>query len=147
MKNAPFKKALVALSILATVGHADMALAHSGGGTIDPGSNNGHATDLAAVTCSGGSHHLFGKIKDMSGPGGALLSFHIYKGNKMTSTTDTVPGDANYSSGVQLNGGDGVYYISVTKTGAGARIFDIIWHCMNNAGGHTDTDIAVLQFQ
>ncbi len=48
----------------------------------------------------------------------------------MTSTTDTVSGDANYSPGVQLNGGAGVYYISATKTGAGARIFDVIWHCV-----------------
>ena len=65
----------------------------------------------------------------------------------MTSTTDTVSGDANYSEGIQLNGGDGVYYISATKTAAGARIFDVIWHCMDINNGHTDTDIAVLQFQ
>ena len=146
MKNAFFKKALVALSILATVEPAGMALAHSGGATIG---DSAHAVDLAAVTCSGGSHHLFGQIRDMSPPGGALLSFHIYKGNQMASTTDTVPGleDPNYSSGIQLNGGDGIYYISATKTGPGARLFDVIWHCMNSAGGHTDTDIAVLQFQ
>ena len=118
--------------------------AHSGGAVIG---NSANAVDLAVVTCTGGSHHLFGQIKDMSGPGGPLLSFHIYKGNQKTSTTDTVSGDANYSEGIQLNGGDGVYYISATKTGAGARIFDVIWHCVNSAGGHTDTDIAVLQFQ
>ena len=55
MKKASFKKALVALSILAAAGHAGMALAHNGGGTIDPAGNNAHATDLAAVTCSGGA--------------------------------------------------------------------------------------------
>ena len=65
----------------------------------------------------------------------------------MTSTTDTSPGDASYSAGIQLNGGNGVYYISATKTGPGARIFDVIWHCMDSNDGHTDTDIAVLQFQ
>ncbi len=40
MKIASLKKAFIALSILAAVGHAGMALAHSGGGTIDPAGNN-----------------------------------------------------------------------------------------------------------
>ena len=147
MKIASLKKAFITASILAAVGYAGSALAHSGGGVLDPAENNASATDLAAVTCSGGTHHLFGQIKDMSAPGGPLLSFHIYKGNQMTTSTDTAAGDAFYSPGIQLNGGDGVYYISATKTGPGARLFDANWHCLSISGEHTDTDITVLQIQ
>jgi hypothetical protein len=152
MKNASFKKALVALSILAAAGYAGVALAHSGGGPIDSGSNNASATDLAAVSCfddgSGAPHHLYGQIKDMSPPvPGLLLSFHIYKGQQMITSTDTVSGDPYYSPGVTLNGGAGTYYISATKTAAGVRLFDVIWHCMTSGDVHTGTDIVVYQVQ
>lgn len=152
MKIISLKKAFITSSILVAAGFANIALGHSGGGTLDPGQSNATATDLAAVTCfddgNGAPHHLFGQIKDMSQPvPGLLLSFNIYKGNQMISTTDTVSGDANYSQGIQLNGGPGVYYISATKTAAGARIFDVIWHCVTSNDVHTGTDIAVLQFQ
>jgi hypothetical protein len=151
MKTTFFKKTFVTTSTLVALGYAVTALAHSGGATIDPGSSNASATDLAAVSCSndgnGQPHHLFGRIKDLSAPGGPLLSFHIHKGNQMTTTTDTSPGDDFYSPEVVLNGGPGTYYISATKTGAGRRDFDVIWHCMTADDIHTGTDITVLQFQ
>jgi hypothetical protein len=152
MKIASLKKAFITASILVATGNAGIAMAHSGGGTLDPAGNNPSATDLAAVTCfddgNGAPAYLLGQIKDMSPPvPGLLLSFHIYKGNQMTTSTDTVSGDANYSQEVRLNGGPGVYYISATKTSAGARIFDVIWHCETGNDIHTGTDISVLQFQ
>ena len=52
MKIASLKKAFITASILVAAGHAGIALAHSGGGVLDPGGNNASATDLAAVTCS-----------------------------------------------------------------------------------------------
>jgi hypothetical protein len=152
MKNASLKKAFLTASILAAVGYAGAALAHSGGGAMDPGSNNASATDLAAVTCyddgNGAPDHLYGQIKDMSAPvQGLLLNFHIYKGLQMITSTDSVSGDANYSPVVKLNGGSGVYYISATKTAAGVRLFDVIWHCETSGGIHTGTDIVVYQIQ
>lgn len=152
MKNASLKKAFITASILVALGYAGSAPAHSGGGIIDPAGNNASATDLAAVTCSddgnGAPHHLAAQIKDMSGPvPGLLLSLHIYKGNQMTTTTDTVSGDAAYSPLITLNGGAGVYYMSATKTNAGGRLFDVIWHCVTSNDVHTGTDITVLQFQ
>ncbi|MFZ2172266.1 MAG: hypothetical protein WAW61_21850 [Methylococcaceae bacterium] len=152
MKNTYLKKAFIAASILVAVGHANIALAHSGGGLIDGAGNNASATDLAAVTCfddgNGAPQNLTGQVKDFSSPvAGLFLSFHIFKGNQMTTSTDTISGDANYSPLVSLNGGPGVYYISVTKTAPGARIFDVIWHCVTAGGAHTGTDISVLQFQ
>lgn len=152
MKNASFKKALVAVSLWLALGHAGITLAHSGGAVLDPAGNNASATDLAAITCfddgNGAPHHLFGQVKDLSAPvPGLLVSFHIYKGLQMTTSTDTVSGDANYSPGVSLNGGPGQYLISVTKTSAGARTFDVVWHCVTSNDTHTGTDISVYQAQ
>lgn len=151
MKFASLKKAFITASILASIGYGGNVLAHSGGTVLDPGGNNASATDLAAVTCfndgNGDAHHLLGQIKDMSAPGGPLVSFHIYKGNQMTTTTDTIQGDAGYSPEVSLNGGNGVYYISATHTSAGARLFDVIWHCETSNDVHTGTDISILQVQ
>jgi hypothetical protein len=150
MKIASLKKAFITASILFAAGHAGIALAHSGGGVLDPGGNNPSATDLAAVNCSndgnGEPAYLYGQILNRSAPGGALLSFHIYKGLQMTTSTDTA-GDNVYSPGVRLNGGAGVYYISATKTGPGAILFDAIWHCMTSGDVHTGTDINVYQIQ
>jgi hypothetical protein len=151
MKYA-FKKTFITASILVAVGYVGTALAHSGGATVDPGSNNASATDLAAVTCfddgNGPPHYLFGQIKDLSQPvAGLLLSFQIYKGNQMTTITDTISGDANYSQGIKLNGGPGVYYISASKTRAGIRVFEVTWHCQTSSDIHTGTDLVVLQIQ
>jgi hypothetical protein len=152
MKNTSLKKAFITASILLAAGYADIALAHSGGGLIDGAGNKASATDLAAVTCfddgNGAPQCLMGQVKDFSSPvAGLLVSFHIYKGNQMTTSTDSISEDASYSPLVTLNGGPGVYYISVTKTSVGARIFDVIWHCETAGGVHTGTDISVLQFQ
>ena len=152
MKNASLKKAFITASILIAVGHAGAALAHNGGGIIDAAGNNASATDLAAVTCfndgNGEPHHLYSRIKDFSNPvPGLLLSLHIYKGRQMTTSTDSVSGDAFYSPGVSLNGGKGVYYISATKTRAGLRRFDVEYHCVTSGGAHTGTDIVVYQIQ
>ena len=152
MKSVFLKRVVVALSILVAVSQTNVTLAHSGGGAIDPAGTNASATILAAVTCSddgnGTPDHLFGQIKDLSAPvPGLLVSFHIYKGIKMTTSTDAISGDANYSPGATLNGGPGVYYISVTKTAAGTREFDVIWHCVTSGDIHTGTDISVYQIQ
>ncbi|MGZ8163125.1 MAG: hypothetical protein ACXWTK_00065 [Methylobacter sp.] len=151
MKNA-FKKTFIKASLWVAIGHIGAASAHSGGAIVDSGGNNPSATDLAAITCfddgSGPPHHLFGQIKDLSQPvPGLLVNFQIYKGNQMTSITDTISGDANYSQGITLNGGAGVYYISASKTQAGLRVFEVTWHCMTSGNVHTGTDISVLQFQ
>ncbi|MDO9424641.1 MAG: hypothetical protein Q7T40_10705 [Methylobacter sp.] len=149
MKIASLKKAFITALISISAGHAGIALAHSGGGIIDPGSNNASATDLAAVTCGPGTHHLSAQVKDISGPvPGLLLSLHLYKGNQMTTSTDAISGDANYSPPISLNAGQGVYYMSLTKTNIGGRQFDVIWHCMaGDDATHTETDISVVQFQ
>ncbi|CAA9889805.1 conserved exported hypothetical protein [Candidatus Methylobacter favarea] len=147
MKNA-FKKILMTALLFAAGG----ALAHDGSAIVDAGGNNPSATDLAAVTCfddgNGAPAYLFGQIRDNSQPApGLLLNFQIYKGNQMTSITDTVSGDGSYSQGIALSGGPGVYYISASKTKAGLRAFDVTWHCLTSGNIHTGTELTVLQFQ
>ncbi|UJP06394.1 MAG: hypothetical protein LZF61_05350 [Nitrosomonas sp.] len=109
-------------------------------------------TGFAFVTCSseGGepTDHILARIKDVSPPvDGLLVNLQLFKGSKAVSITDNVSGDAAYSDYIALQGGDGVYYMMVNKTAAGERTFEIEYHCESAKGGHTATDIGVLQFQ
>ena len=126
--------------------------AHSAGATTDADGSNANATILAAIACfddgNGEPAGLFAQVKDLSDPEeGLLISIQLYKGIKAVSDTDTVSGDADYSEGVQLDAGLGVYQILVNKTDIGARWFDVIWHCMTENHVHTGTDITLRQFQ
>ncbi len=155
---ALFKKFFVFASVLMVTSYSSLIMAHSAGATIDGSGGNANATDLAQVFCyddgNGQAHHLVVQIKDLSPPvPGLLLSAQIYGGNQMTNVTDTVSGDGFASNEAILVGGeslsDGVqlYYISVSKTKAGARNFEITYHCMTSYSTHTGTDITVLQVQ
>ncbi len=152
MKMTSLKSSIITAWILAAAGYAGHALAHSAGAVLDPAGNNASATDLAEVICfddgNGPPHHLYTQIQDLSPPvPGLLLSTQIFKDNQMTNVTDTVSGDANYSSPATLNGGGGTYYISVSKTNVGARAFNITYHCQTANDVHTGTDISVQQVQ
>jgi len=146
------KLTFVAAVMFAAAGHTETGWAHNAGATLDARSASVSATGLAAVTCfddgSGEPHHLFAQIRDSSPPvEGLLLSIQLLKGNMATNSTDPISGDPDYSPGISLDGGPGVYYMMVNKTGAGPRTFDVIWHCRTSANIHTGTSIQVLQFQ
>lgn len=134
--------------------------AHTARATLDPAGNNAAFTGLARVTCfndgSGPPVGLYVHIRDNSAPvGGLLVSTQIMKGTQALSTSDTSSGDANWSDPVQIDGGAGVYTLMVNKTAAGARNFDIEWHCVtvghdhDHSGDipHTGTEIIVDQFR
>ncbi|MFZ4700329.1 MAG: hypothetical protein ACOYMG_09775, partial [Candidatus Methylumidiphilus sp.] len=146
------KKSIITAAVLVAAAYAGQSLAHSAGATIDAAGNNASATDLAEVFCyndgSGEPDQLFVQIRDNSSPvAGLLLSAQIYKDNQMTNTTDTVSGDSGYSNSAVVKGGFGGYNISVSKTKAGARDFDITYHCLTSGDVHTGTDITVFQAQ
>ena len=152
MRSKLLKKTLVTSLILAAIAYANYAAAHSAGATIDAAGNNASATDLAQVICyddgDGPTDHLYVTIQDNSPPvSGLLLSAQVYKDGHMTNVTDTVSGDANSSPSAKISGGDGVYYLSVSKTATGARDFTVTYHCQTAADVHTGTDITVLQVQ
>lgn len=138
--------------LVASSAFSSVVLAHSAGATLGAAGTNPSATALAAVSCfddgNGKPEGLFVQIKDESDPEpGLLINIQLYKGLQAISITDPISGDADYSEGVQLNGGAGVYQLIVDKTGIGPRRFDVIWHCMTADHVHTGTDITVRQFQ
>ncbi|NOQ63396.1 MAG: hypothetical protein GQ582_02650 [Methyloprofundus sp.] len=146
------KSRLNAVLLIVSAAFSTNSFAHSAGATTDANHANANATVLAAVSCfddgNGEPEGLFTQIKDLSEPEeGLLISIQLYKGLKAISDTDTISGDADYSEGVQLNAGPGVYQMIVNKTDAGARKFDVIWHCMTEDHTHTGTDITLRQFQ
>ena len=152
MKMRSVIHALIAAAMLGAAGHTGLGWAHNAGATLDAQGTRLSATGLAAVTCfddgSGEPEHLFAQVRDSSPPvDGLLLSLQLLKGNKAINSTDHISGDPDYSPGVRLEGGAGVYYMMVNKTGAGPRTFDVIWHCRTTANIHTGTSIQVLQFQ
>jgi hypothetical protein len=139
--------------LILIAGHSPSALAYySGGGVLDAAGNNASATDLATVNCfddgHGEPHHFSAAVQDQSQPvPGLLVSLHIFKLPSMTTVTDTVSGDGNWSDIATVVGGPGTYYLSIRKTAAGARTFFAGWECqtINNVG--TGTEINVLQMQ
>ncbi len=152
MKLISFTKALIATSFFSAILFSTLAHAHTAGATLGADGTNASATALAAITCfddgNGEPAGLFIQIKDLSNPvPGLLISAQLYKGSQATNITDTISGDAEFSAGVQLDGGAGVYWLIVNKTNAGPRAFEIIWHCMTASHVHTGTDILVRQFQ
>ena len=153
MNLTPAPKVLLntALLLVSCV-FSTIAYAHSAGATTDAADNNANATILAAITCfddgNGEPFGLFAQVKDLSEPvEGLLISIQLYKGLKAISDTDTISDDADYSEGIQLDAGPGVYQILVNKTDIGPRRFDVIWHCMTEEHVHTGTDILLRQFQ
>jgi hypothetical protein len=151
LSNLP-SKLLVTTAILITTGYAATISAHGGGATLDPAGNKATFTALARVTCfddgNGPADHLVAKIRDNS-PAipGMFVSLQLLKGSKAISVTDTTPGDAQFSEQVSLQGGNGVYLMIANKTVAGARDFEVEWHCMTANEVHTGTDIVVDQFE
>jgi hypothetical protein len=142
--------AIVALALLAC--GSQFAQAHSKRAVFDPESNRAVFTALARATCfddgTGAPAALVARIRDNSPVvTGLYLSLQMLKGVQAISTTDTTSGDAAYSDYVSLVGGPGVYTLMLTHTRAGARDFDIEWHCLTADGAHTGTDIIVDQFQ
>ncbi|SDY04144.1 hypothetical protein [Nitrosomonas sp. Nm33] len=152
-KNHLFlQKKLAVVSVIVTACYAATIGAHTAGATLDPAGNKATFTALARVTCfddgNGPADNLVARIRDNSPPiPGMFISLQLLKGSKAISVTDTTPGDAQFSQQVSLQGGNGTYFMMADKTIAGARDFEVDWHCMTANQVHTGTDIVVDQFQ
>ncbi len=141
---------LIGLAVL--VGYSSLASAHSARAVLDAAGNNANFTALARVTCfndgSGNAAYLTARVRDNSpAVTGLLINVQLLKGTMAISATDAVSGDASYSDAIALPAGNGVYTMMLNKTLAGARSFDIEWHCMTADGAHAGTDIIVDQFK
>ena len=149
MKTFFLKKALLATTIVVTMGYGVIAQAYpSASGVMDAAGNNANATDLGKVTCDANSQYLYAEIQDQSPQvAGLLLSLHIYRGSQMITATDSVSGDANASPIISLNGGPGDYYISATKTKNGLRSFTVTFQCLTSSYALSGTSIVGVQLQ
>ncbi|WP_428353464.1 hypothetical protein [Methyloprofundus sp.] len=138
--------------LLVSSAFSSISFAHSAGAILGAVGNNAHATAFAAITCfddgNGSPAGLFAEIRGGVEPeDGGLISMQLHKGRQVTSTTDTVLGDADFSEAVQLNAGPGVYNMFVNKTDEDSIQFEVTWHCMTKDQVHTGTDITIRQFQ
>jgi len=147
------KLKLISMVALMSLGlQSPLVLAHGGNALFDPAGDTPSFTALARITCSddgnGPANQLIARIRDNSAPvEGLYFSLQLLKGSKATSVTDTTPGDANYSDYAVLAGGNGTYYMLLNHTKAGAKDFDLEWHCLTATNAHTGTDIIVDQYQ
>lgn len=137
--------------LLSCVGVAK-SYAHGGSATMDEAGNKASFTALARITCfddgAGPAQFLVARVRDNSAAvSGMFVSLQLLKGTRATSVTDLTPGDADYSEFATLSGGNGTYQLILNKTKAGARSFDLEWHCLTAANDHTGTDIIVDQFE
>lgn len=149
MKFASLKKAFITASILIAAGHPNLAAAHSENNVAigyTPSDPNAGASDLAIVFCDPGTDYLEAQVRDKSNPApGLLVNLHLVNRNQMKTVADTVSGDAAYSPFIRVNGGPGLYYVAVTTTSPGPRLFDLIYHCKSNDGSHPESSIEILQ--
>lgn len=127
------------------------ALAHTAHAVLDAAGTRATFTGLVRVTCLNGSPApamLVARIRDNSDAiHGLMVNLQLVKGASALSISDEISGDAGYSNYISLPGGPGEYIMMVDKTAAGARDFDIEWHCIAADGSHTETDTTVQQFQ
>lgn len=128
------------------------AAADSVRATMDATGTRATFTGLARVTCfddgNGPAAMLVARIRDNSpAVHGLMVSVQLVKGSAALSISDEISGDASYSDYIALPGGSGEYIMMVDKTAAGARTFDLEWHCYTATSVHTGTDVTVQQFQ
>lgn len=148
MQTKFLNKALITAFIIFTVGYAGISSAHTAGATL--GAERSF-TGVAFVNCFDDAGEvadsLIARIRDDSPPvSGLLVNLQIFKNERSIVISDTVSGDADYSPFVKLQGGGGLYAISVSKTDEGARTFVLDYHCNSADDSHVGTDIDVTQF-
>lgn len=122
--------------------------AHSFGLTLG---NDAGANHYFGVICSSESgadtDRLLLRVRTDT-VGGPLVSAQVRKGEVVTNTTDATNGDADYSPTSRTPGGNGLYHVTINKTGAGRIDFTLDVHCMNKSEDvHTGTDGLVYQYQ
>lgn len=110
------------------------------------------ATDYHQIKCfnngTGNASRLDIQIKDNSA-GKAILSAQVKKGVLAANTTDLDGNDefSTYSPLVFVTGGNGIYDVLVNKTAAGARFYDLSYHCKTKSGAHAGTTLSKKQNQ
>jgi len=159
MKRSSSKTCLTVIAAILGLGLAQTAAAHDQAGSLTLAAGT-KATDYYVATCfsdpnlGGGApaDNLFFQIKDTS-PGGNLVGMTVVNNAgptnlKAATTIDSDGSDAVYSTGQQIQAGNGDYLITVFHTGAAAtESYTFIYHCQTANGTHTGTSINRLSNQ
>jgi len=152
MKNLScFNNPILIAAVAVLLGQSGFASAHTAGAVMDPAGNKASFTALALVTCfddgNGPADHIIARVRDNSPAVPSLLvSLQILKGGRAINVTDATSGDAGFSNFAVLHGGAGAYQLMANKTAAGARDFEVEFHCNAADGTHTGTDTLIQQF-
>ncbi len=149
--NKTFRQTILALAGLGCLAAPVWVSAHAGGAVMDIEGNSAEFSTLTQVTCfddgNGVPDHIIAQIEDKSPPvPGLLTTLVVMKGSQMLTASDPFSGDGEPGPYIRLHGGPGVYTMMANKTAAGARDFEVEWHCNAVDNTHTGTDIRVLQF-
>lgn len=148
MKFATSKYSVIAASALTALCGAGMASAHTVSGTLGTLAT---ATDLYYVTCSDDGNGPTGKlqvaIRDNAPVAAPLVSITAIKSIKAGSTTDLADGNATSSAPVIVAGTNGVFYVAVSKSSAGAEAYTADFHCLTGTNAHTGTAASLKQNQ
>lgn len=144
MKNN--SKTLLAVSLMAVAG---LASAHTQSGALGSTANGNAATDIYSVSCyndgSGVPTKIWLQVKDLAPVLAPVISI---KTATSGVSTDTVDGDANYSTAVTSVGASAK--LSVMKSAStvkGSETYVAQFHCQTANGTHTGTDWAMTQNQ
>jgi hypothetical protein len=150
MKNVPLQKLLLLALSLNLAGYANFASAHDASGSLGKAAG---ATDLYLVSCfdnqdgTGASSRLAFQISDDGPVALPKVSVQVVKGVKAATSTDAIDGDAKFSPFAYNYGGDGEYWLTVSKTGAGIENYSLELHCQSSTGEHTGTNFQLVQNQ
>lgn len=147
MKSTFLKTMVLTASMLATIGHAGSASAHTQAGSLG---RQAEATDLYVISCSddgsGPPARLETQIFNVSRKN-VLISVQTIKGNQATNSTDLRGGDVRSSPAASNSGGAGAYYVAVNKAKKGLATYNLRFHCITSTNVETGTDILTLQNQ
>jgi len=132
-------------------GIASIAGAHTQDGALGAPAD---ATDYYQVSCSddgsGVPQSLIVQV-DHRGPGATPAAIVVvHRGASATTAADASGGGVGASPLVFVNGGDGVYNVFLSKSGAGTVNYSLVYHCMtgpNGTGLHAGTTIVFRQNQ
>ena len=151
--NTSYKSIAMALSFLLSVGQAGVVLGHTTGGFLG---KKKRARDVYSVTCSneeGGdtaTFRLAARGRDEIPRRKPKVSVTIEKGGTAVRVTDKKDGDRRFSPWAYVDGGNGVYQMSVTKSRKGRERFSVEFHCQGPSSSgfvHTGSSVVIIQNQ
>lgn len=144
MKLTSLRNALIGVPLVIVAAHADLASAHTLLEDLGPAAG---ATDLYKVTCYTirdglPTFRLAARIQDRLPKASPLVSVQTFKASKASNTTDLTDGPSPvgvspWSPWTYNNGGNGVYFVLVDKSGPGAESYALETHCEAKNGSHT----------